>query len=170
MSEQSRWYDFDSRVSGVIVSLNALPVSAQQQLADFTLRLCEQVLQDQTRKRGFKSLGVEKIVKLNKSGLKRRGYDANKFVYRAMNCLIMLPVESQTKIINDLDESTKLVADYVLFCDTHHLTPSLTVIANLISLVEHLSISKARQYLSSVQIKPTVDTKTMAVMDQRLGR
>jgi len=82
-----RFYDQEPSVSQAVELLLVLPQEMQSIIADGISLIAEQEFRANELMKELKSLGTEKVLAVYKSKQKKRAYDKNHAVHRAINYL-----------------------------------------------------------------------------------
>ncbi|MDX2085986.1 MAG: hypothetical protein SFZ03_11425 [Candidatus Melainabacteria bacterium] len=143
-----RWYDEDPAVSQLVRSLRTLPPDCQQV---FALLLSgtsdvwhQERLQDHLR---VLSVGVDRHLSLWKSKSKRRWYDRDPLMHRAMNHLLLLEPYQRKTLAERLNPAVEAVVGYVSQCQVWHRPVLPMEIGHLIRLSLNGGTDNTHQYL-----------------------
>ncbi len=109
----NRWYDESSQVSVAVQLLKKFPLEIQTIICEGLSRLAEKGYQVSAL---MKSLGTDKVLAIHKSHLKRRSYDQNPTIFKAMNYLFILTSKNRHFISEQILGLMSLIRDYLTLC------------------------------------------------------
>src|SRR6476619_3957588 len=112
MSRKQRWHDQRPEMAKAIHFLSSLPDDLQTILGDTVIAMTDKEFKVNDLLVAFKSLGHEKILGLHQSKKKRRNYDNNPTMHKAINCIYVLPSEQQQWLGNQLLVLMNFVIQY----------------------------------------------------------
>src|SRR5690606_18151945 len=90
-----RWYDRQPRLSQAVRLMMLFPDEVKSIISDGIMLLANREFQVSEQMNSFRTLGSEKILGLYKSKNKRREYDQNELLHKAMNYLYILSEKNQ---------------------------------------------------------------------------
>lgn len=144
-----RWYDHYNNIRLLITLSEELPRSVQENIG-LALNTLIPSYKNVAAGSGYpRSLGTDTVLRLYKSGLKRRWYDSVPQLYKAINMLITLPDVA----LQGLDKKCELFVEYI---QSEKRTPAMlhTFAVGLSRFVDDSAVSgpKYRQRTQIVEI------------------
>lgn len=116
MSRKNRWHDQRQEMAQAIHFLSSLPDDLQTIMGEIVIHITDKEFKVNELLTTFKSLGHEKILGLNQSKKKRRNYDNNPTLHKAINCIYVLPDEQRVLVGNQL---LKLIHYVIQYFEAH---------------------------------------------------
>ncbi len=98
MGKTLRWHDKKPELAKAVHFLSALPEDLQTIIGDCIIQIAEKEYKVSDLLSSFKSMGTDKIMGLHQSQKKRRNYDNNLTMSKAINYIYILPASEQHKI------------------------------------------------------------------------
>src|SRR5690242_14856760 len=98
MTQQStfkRWYDRQPKLSQAFKLIILLPDEVRSIISESLMLIANREFNANERENSFRTLGHDKILGLHKSKNKRREYDQNELLHKAMNYLYILSDDNQ---------------------------------------------------------------------------
>lgn len=148
---KNRFYDRDASVSKAVQLLLLLPFEMQSIIAEGVAWLAEQEFRANELIRELKSLGTEKVLALYKSKQRKRDYDKNPAVHKAINYLLVLSEENRIWIAQHLIGLIGCLQDYLKACRIHAATPSREAVDSLTSVYIDSGPAKVKAYLKTLE-------------------
>jgi hypothetical protein len=99
----------------------------------------------------LKSLGQEKVLSLYKSNLKRREYDHDPYLNRAMNYLMILSPDNQFFLASKVMDMLAVVRDYMVLCKKHSTAIQLKLVEKITRICVTCGLEEAAEFV--VQIR-----------------
>jgi hypothetical protein len=112
MSRKNRWHDQRQEMAQAIHFLSSLPDDLQTIMGEVVIHITDKDFKVNDVLSTFKSLGHEKILGLNQSKKKRRNYDNNPTLHKAINCIYVLPDEQRIQVGYQLLKLINYVIQY----------------------------------------------------------
>jgi hypothetical protein len=113
---QQRWYEKQETLSSSVTLLKAFPADYQSILGDTTIKLAEKHYQADERLKNLRLLGPNAVLSMFKSKHKRRDYDKNETVHKAVNCLYVLSDDERLFIATKVIEVAGHFLEYFSIC------------------------------------------------------
>lgn len=99
----------------------------------------------------FKRLGKEKVLALYKSAQKRREYDSDPYLTKAMNYLMILNPDEQFFISVKLLDLIHVVRDFMVVCKQHAVKLHLAMVEKITHMYVHCGRKEAEEFLTNSQ-------------------
>lgn len=96
--------------------LTLLPDDVKTIISEAMITLANREFNISDQENAFRTLGSEKVMALHKSKNRRREYDVNETLHKAMNYLYMLSDESQDFMSEHILEMVKFIQEYFATC------------------------------------------------------
>jgi predicted Zn-dependent protease with MMP-like domain len=112
MNRKKRWHDQRPEMAQAVHFLSSLPDDLQTILGNTVIAIADKEFKVHDLLTAFKSLGHEKVLGLHQSKKKRRSYDQNPTMHKAINCIYVLPEDQQQWLSNQLLVLMKYVIKY----------------------------------------------------------
>lgn len=116
MGNPQRWHDRKPELAKAVHFLSALPEDLQTIIGDCVIQVAEKEYKVSDLLNSLKSMGTEKILGLHQSQKKRRSYDNNPTMHKAINCIYILPPNEQNKLVKKVLE---LMDSVVVYFEIH---------------------------------------------------
>jgi hypothetical protein len=120
----NRFYDQDPVVSQAVKLLLLLPGEIQTLAAECLSKIAETEYRIIEMLQETKSLGSDKIMALYKSKHKKREYDQNPAMHRALNYLMLLTVENRRLLSHRVVGLISHLQDYLRSCQKFSILPT----------------------------------------------
>lgn len=111
-----RWYDRNPRLAQGVKLLILLPDEVKTIISEALITLANREFSEIEREKAFRTLGSEKIMGLHKSKNRRREYDINDTLHKAMNYLYMLSDDEQDFMSDHILNMIKFIQEYFATC------------------------------------------------------
>ena len=112
MGQPHRWHDKKPELAKAIHFLSSLPEDLQTIIGDCIIQVAEKEYKVSDLLNSFKSMGNDKIMGLHQAQKKRRNYDNNPAMNKAINYIYILPASEQYKIAKQVLELMDCVVAY----------------------------------------------------------
>jgi predicted hydrocarbon binding protein len=159
MKKASRWYDKNPKLSRYINLLLDYPDDFQVTLSEGIAFFIEKEYKDRGYLTDLKSLGKEKVMALYKSKGRKRKYDKNPTVHKAMTYLFILPHEEQEYVMDTFANLFEFVESYLVQCRNRNETPTLSHLRELTKIYITVDQEAAGKYLDVIAegtVKPEI--------------
>ncbi len=120
-----RWYERQPSLAEAITVLTDLPDPVTTIVGDSIITLANQEFKVMELKDSLRSIGSEKVMGMHKSKQRRRAYDHNPTLHKAINYIYVLPEPKQDKMANHVLNIVKYIKHYDTICKTYNATTSL---------------------------------------------
>jgi hypothetical protein len=148
---KKRFYDQDPSVSQAIELLLIFPEEMQAVIADGLSTIAEQEFRANEMINDFKSMGSDKVLALYKSKQKKRKYDKNPTVHRAMNYMMILSPENRVIISKKILEMITFLQGYLITCKNLTTAPSLNGVERIRDVYVQFGPDDVRHFLAAMQ-------------------
>lgn len=119
-----RWYDRQPRLAQAVRFLSLFPDEIKSIISDGVVLIANREFQVAEQMKSFRTLGTEKVMGLHKSKNKRREYDQNETLHKAMNYLYILSDQNQDFMANHILELVKYIQQYLGTCRAFQQDPT----------------------------------------------
>lgn len=148
---QLRFYEKNPTVHKAVTLLFKFPPDIRSVLAKGFCAIAESDFDAHLVIKDFKRLGAEKVLALYKSQQKRREYDTDPYLSKAMNYLMILNPDQQFFLSVKLLDLIQVVRDFMVLCKKHAMSIQLAMIEKLTSTYVHFGLSEAQEFLVNAQ-------------------
>lgn len=148
---KKRWYDANKTLSSSIQMLDAMPMEMQTLIAETMIVLAERECKADKLMDELKSLGAEVVLALYKSKNKRRSYDANPELHKAMNYLYILPDNNRTFMGEQIIEVITHVHDYLQVCKAAKADANMEEVARITRTFANLGSAEATKTVNQLK-------------------
>lgn len=160
-----RFYDRDVNVSRAVQLLLLLPFEMQTIIADGISSIAEQEFRANKLMREIKTLGTEKVLALYKSKQRKRDYDKNPAVHKAINYLLVLSDENRAWIALRIIGLIGCLQDYLRTCRTYAELPHREAVDSLTSIYVECGPDQVKVYLKTIEAEfKTYGTRKRALL------
>jgi len=111
-----RWYDRHTRLAQGVKLLILMPDEVKTIISEAMIALANREFDNLERENTIRTLGSEKVMGLHKSKNRRREYDVNETLHKAMNYLYMLSDEGQDFMSDHILNMVKYIHQYFGTC------------------------------------------------------
>ncbi len=111
-----RWHDRQPQLAQAVRSLCLLPDEVCTIVSGSLIQLMHRDFKEVLLDKQFRTLGHEKILGLHKSKNRRREYDGNDTLHKAMNTLYLLSNEGQDYVANEVMTMMNYIQRYLTTC------------------------------------------------------
>ena len=179
--QKKRFYDQDPLVSQAIHLLLLLPGEIQTLVAECTARIAESEYRANELMHNTKSLGSDKILALYKSKQKKREYDQNPLIHRALTYLMLLSEENRRLIASRIVGLISQINDYLRSCQASAMAPSIEHMRDIRSTYLKLGPEEASRKVKHIQeqtfrlgrrVRPApsgIPAKAESIIEKKLG-
>lgn len=152
MSSQTyvRFYEKNPTVKQAVTALFKFPGDIRTVLAKGMCAIAETDFNAHIRIRDLKSLGAEKVLALYKSEQKRRDYDADPYLSKAMNYLMILDPPDQFFLAVKVNDLIQVVQDFMVMCKQYAQQVQITVIERLTGIYVQGGLNEADDLLKVI--------------------
>jgi len=148
---QLRFYEKNPTVKKAVTLLFKFPPDVRSILARGFCAIAETDFDAHVVIKDFKRLGKEKVLALYKSAQKRREYDDDPYLTKAMNYLMILNPDEQFFISVKLMDLMYVVRDFMVMCKVHAVKLQLAVVERLTHMYVHCGRKEAEEFLATSQ-------------------
>ncbi|MEB3245783.1 MAG: hypothetical protein VKJ06_07350 [Vampirovibrionales bacterium] len=146
-----RWYDAYPDLQKSLVILAAFPPQILEIVAEGVVEMAERECRANDIIKNLRTLGKDKILALHKSKHKRRFYDVNPQLHKAMNYIFVLSENNRLYMAKKMMELIDFVFDYLKACSSVQHVPCRDEIGNLASVYVRKGGAEAREFLEAVR-------------------
>jgi hypothetical protein len=173
-----RFYDQESSVSQAVELLLVLPNDMQSIIADGISLIAEQEFRANELMNELKSLGTEKVLAVYKSKQRKRAYDKNQAVHRAINYLMVLSENNRLWISKRIVGLMAHLQDYLKTCRLYSAQPTQQSVDQLTTVYVKFGPDEVKSYLKAVEAEfisqgrqktPTQGSMVEVIMDEGIG-
>lgn len=112
----TRWHDRQPQLAKAVRTLCLLPDEVCTILSAGMIQIMHRDFKEILLDKQFRTLGHEKILGLHKSKNRRREYDENETLHKAMNTLYLLPNEAQDHVADEVMTMMNYIQSYLATC------------------------------------------------------
>src|SRR5436853_556626 len=120
-----RWYDRQPKLSQAFKLIIILPDEVRSIISESMILLANREFDSNDPTQSFKTLGSEKVMGLHKSKSKRREYDQNELLHKAMNYLYILSDANQDFMAEHILKMVDYIQKYLGACREFKAEPTL---------------------------------------------
>jgi len=150
---KKRWYDQNKTLSTSIQMLESFPMEIQGLIADSMIVVAERECKADKLMDELKSLGAEVVLGLYKSKNKRRGYDDNPSMHKAMNYLYILPDTNRTFMGEQIRDVIQHVYTYFQACKSANIEPNLQDVATITKTYGQAGAVETQAVVQKLQVQ-----------------
>jgi len=148
---QLRFYEKNPTVKQAVTLLFKFPPDVRSILARGFCAIAESDFDAHIVIKDFKRLGKEKVLALYKSAQKRREYDRDPYLTKAMNYLMILNPDQQFFISVKLLDLIHVVRDFMVVCKQHAVRLQLAMVEKITHMYVHCGRKEAEEFLTTSQ-------------------
>lgn len=130
---QLRFYEKDPSVKLTVDYLLAIPTVLKEIIGEGCHQIAQKDCSVEALLADVKQLGLEKLISLNMSKLKRRAYDHTSGTHNFLSSLLVLPPAEQRLLANKAMGLVNEVQDYLKLCKDHEITPQKELLEALVN-------------------------------------
>jgi hypothetical protein len=145
-----RWYERQPKLALAVKLLIKLPDEIRSILGDTMMLLANKEF-EATKYIEGRSLGGEKVLGLYKSKNKRREYDQNETLHKAMNYLYILSEENQDFMADHILKLLEYVQKYFASCQEFKAEPSLEDVATIANMYVESGAADVELFLKNLR-------------------
>lgn len=155
MSETTyvRFYEKNPTVKQAVTTLLKFPDDIRSVLAKGMCAIAETDFNAHIRIRDLKSLGKEKVLALYKAEQRRRDYDKDPYLSRALNYLMILEPPDQFFLAVKVNDLINVVQDFMVLCRQYAQKIQIAVVERLTGIYVHGGLNEAEDLLNVIHAK-----------------
>lgn len=142
-----RWYDKDMDMSRFIAAMCLFPYEIQTILCEGTTQIAEIEFHVKEQENHFKSLGLDKLERLWSSTLKRRLYDRNPMMFRAVNYMSIMSEETRRLLLIKANELLDFTIEHYDICSAADTEPTMDEVAKMTYIYVTEGSTQAKQFV-----------------------
>ncbi|MCA9806342.1 MAG: hypothetical protein KC476_00165 [Cyanobacteria bacterium HKST-UBA06] len=146
-----RWYDGEPGLVQFLATLNLFPRPAQEIVCNTVNELLEKQYHVNQLMSGYRSLGFEKVKRLQFSKLKRRDYDEYLYLHNTINYLGLLSDENLQILLDLMNDLLRYDIDYLNLCKQYDKTASLTDLQHIATTFFRQGGNAVKVFLTAVE-------------------
>ncbi|MGE0201448.1 MAG: hypothetical protein AB7P76_10825 [Candidatus Melainabacteria bacterium] len=150
---RKRWYDRQPRLAEAVRILSHLPDEVTNVLSEGVVVIANRDFNIGNALHDVKSLGMEKIMGLHKSKNKKRLYDQNPTLHKAMNYLYILENDNQDVMADHILTLMTFIQEYLSTCKIFQADASQDDIAKITKIYVEQGGPEVRRFLDSLREK-----------------
>lgn len=148
-----RFYEKNPTVKQAVTTLLGFPEDIRSVLAKGMCAIAENDFSAHIRIRDLKSLGKDKALALYKSTQKRRDYDHDPYLSRAMNYLMILEPPDQFFLAVKVNDLIHVVGEFVDLCRQYAQKVQLAIVERITGIYVHCGLNEAEDLITTIQAK-----------------
>lgn len=149
--KKKRFYDLDVNVAQAVQLLMLFPDEIQSIIADGLSYIAEREFKANEILKELKSLGRDKVLAIYNSQKKRRDYDKNPSVHRAMNYLMILSDENRRFIAQQIIGLMGYLQNYLKACRKYESSASLDTMESITGVYLELGVQEVQQLIRAIE-------------------
>lgn len=146
-----RFYEKNPAVHRAIDLLLTFPGDIRSILSRGFCRIAELEFKAHELIKDLKSLGKEKTLALYQSQKKRREYDHDPYLYKAMNYLMILSPEDQYFLSTKLMQLIQITRDFLALCKQHAVPLQLVLVEDLTNAFVNFGAEESKALLNRIE-------------------
>lgn len=148
-----RFYEKNPTVKQAVTTLLGFPEDIRSVLAKGMCAIAENDFSAHIRIRDLKSLGKEKVLALYKATQKRRDYDRDPYLSRAMNYLMILEPPDQFFLAVKVNDLIHVVGEFVNLCKQYAQKVQLAIVERITGIYVHCGLNEAEELITTIHGK-----------------
>ncbi len=146
-----RWYDRQPRLAQAVRLMSLLPDEIRSIISEGVMLLANREFEIKEEAQSFRSMGSEKIMGLHKSKHKRREYDTNEQLHKAMNYLYILSDENQDFMADHILRMMQYIQSYLSTCQAFQAAPSLEDVAGITNRYVEKGSNEVEKFINQLR-------------------
>lgn len=126
-----RWYDRQPKLAQAVRFLFLFPDEIKSIIGEAVMLLANREFEVNEQMQTFKTLGPDKVMGLYKSKNRRREYDQNDVLHKAMNYLYILSEPNQDFMADHILSMVQYIQQYLGACQAFQASPTLEHVAEI---------------------------------------
>jgi len=154
MSQQpnfKRWYDRQPKLSRAFKLIIILPDEVRSIISESLMLLANREFDAAERENSFRTVGSEKVMALHKSKNRRREYDQNEQLHKAMNYLYVLSDDNQDFMAEHILKMVEFIQKYFATCHEFKAQPSLEDVATVTNTYVEKGTAEVENFLKQLR-------------------
>jgi hypothetical protein len=149
--QQNRWYDAYPDLQKALVILVSFPPEILDIVAEGIVHIAERDCKANEIIKSVKSIGKDKVLALHQSKARRRFYDNNPQLHKAMNYIFILSENKRQYVCRKMKNLIEYVFDYLKTCDDFKEVPTKDTIDSLATTFVNKGSPAALAFLNELQ-------------------
>ncbi len=146
-----RWYDRHPRLAQGVKLLILMPDEIKTIISEALITLANREFDATEQDNTFRTLGSDKIMGLHKSKNRRREYDENETLHKAMNYLYMLSDDGQDFMSDHILNMVKYIQEYFATCKEFHVDSNPEQVAQVTDAYVTSGAEGVQRFLKSLR-------------------
>jgi hypothetical protein len=167
-----RWYDAQPKVKRIIDTLQHFPHEVLSIVAEGAVTMAERECRALEMMKSIKSLGTEKVLAMYKSKNKRRAYDSNPEMHKAVNYMFILSEQNRDYLADKTLDLIECVTDYLKACRELECEPKEADISDITQTYVSKGAKDAKAFIYELRnkfLKQVVQRPTQTLSTGRSG-
>jgi hypothetical protein len=148
-----RFYEKNPTVNQAVTNLLSFPADIRSVMARGMCAIAEADFNAHIHIQDFKSLGKEKVLALYKSQSKRREYDTDPYLSKAMNYLMILEPSDQFFLALRINDLTGAVQEFINLCKEYAQTVQLAIVERITNIYVRCGLNETQDLLATLHTK-----------------
>ncbi|WP_373531769.1 hypothetical protein [Vampirovibrio sp.] len=148
-----RFYEKNPTVKQAVKNLLSFPADIRSVLAKGMCAIAESDFNAHVRMNDLKSLGKDTVLALYKSQEKRREYDTDPYLCKAMNYLLILEPSDQFFLAMKVNDLIQVVQEFMGLCKAYAQTVQLAIVERITSIYVRCGLPEAQDLLETIHTK-----------------
>jgi len=146
-----RWYDRQPKLSQAFKLIILLPDEVRSIISESLMLIANREFESQEQERSFRTVGSEKVMGLHKSKNKRREYDQNELLHKAMNYLYVLSDDNQDFMADHVLKMVEFIQKYFATCREFKSEPTLEDVATVTNTYVEKGSAEVNRFLNKLR-------------------
>lgn len=146
-----RWYDRQPKLSQAFKLIILLPDEIRSIISESLMLIANREFDANERENSFRTLGSDKILGVHKSKNRRREYDQNELLHKAMNYLYVLSDDNQDFMADHILKMVAYIQKYFATCQEFKAEPTLEAVAQVTHTYVEKGTTEVERFLSTLR-------------------
>jgi hypothetical protein len=148
-----RFYEKNPTVKQAVTNLLSFPEDIRSVLAKGMCAIAENDFNAHIRIRDLKSLGKDKVLALYKSRDKKREYDLDPYLSKAMNYLMILEPSYQFFLALKVNDLVRMVQEFTDLCTEYAQSVQLEIVERITTIYVRFGLNETQDLLENIHGK-----------------
>lgn len=148
-----RFYEKNPAVNQAVTNLFSFPADIRSVMAKGMCAIAEADFNAHIHIQDLKSLGKDKVLALYKSQDKRREYDKDPYLSKAMNYLMILESSNQFFLALKVNDLIGVVQEFISLCKEYAQTVQLEIIERITNVYVRCGLNETQDLLAAIHTK-----------------
>lgn len=148
-----RFYEKNPTVNQAVTNLLSFPTDIRSVMAKGMCAIAEADFNAHIHIKDLKSLGKDKVLALYKSQDKRREYDKDPYLSKAMNYLMILDPSNQFFLALKVNDLIGMVQEFISLCNDYAQTVQLEIVERITNIYVRCGLGETQDLLATIHTK-----------------